>query len=164
MCARIEGSFSTNGGGPCLTSTSFAVSESVPSFTPAAPKTCADEFRNTIQVSPFMRINSSRGVLRFTRHSTENRPPNDLSVIRRAAQAAPSRGDICLGPVRGATGSLLRGGVRFQLSLPAGKYIVLAFRNGDPQQTSDPVWITRTTAAKVWLEFPSAKSASVICQ
>ncbi|HET9402008.1 MAG TPA: carboxypeptidase-like regulatory domain-containing protein [Candidatus Acidoferrales bacterium] len=52
----------------------------------------------------------------------------------------------------------------FQISLPAGKYIVMAFRKGDPQQTSDPVWITRSTVAQVRLEFPSAKSGILICQ
>lgn len=52
----------------------------------------------------------------------------------------------------------------FQLFLPAERYIVMAFRKGDSQQTANPVWITRTTAANVWLRFPSAKSGIIACQ
>lgn len=52
----------------------------------------------------------------------------------------------------------------FQIPLPAGKYVVLAVRKGDPQQSANPVWITRTTVAKVWLGFPSANGGIVVCQ
>ena len=52
----------------------------------------------------------------------------------------------------------------FSVSAPLGKYIVVAFRNGDPEQRVSPVWITRTTVAKVYVPFPDPNGGIIGCQ